>query len=199
MRCRPRAWRKLLGARSLIRRGEIVLKIEVRGGRVILLPAAQHDIDGGPRPDSWLYQVHLSGPGRTETTQRVPAAGVLHLTYGTDPERPWRGLGPLGFAQLAGRLSAGTVTALGDEMRTPIAQFIPVPKDGKDPTMVALRADIAAARGDALLVESQVQDWQRGGAPTQAWGAARLGPNPPQALIQAHQRGAQEVLSGVRN
>lgn len=188
------AFMALVG-RSLLRRGELVAKIEIRRARIILLPAAQHDIDGGPRPDSWVYRVNLAGPDRTETTQRVPAAGVLHVTYGTDPERPWRGLGPLGFAQLAGRLSAGTVTALGDEMKTPIAHFVPIPKDGQDPTLRTLRADIKSARGDALLVESQVQDWQRGGAPTQAWGAARLGPNPPQALIQAHQRGAQEVLA----
>ena len=35
--------------RSLIRRGELVLYIQVSGGRVTLLPCQSHDIDGGAR------------------------------------------------------------------------------------------------------------------------------------------------------
>ena len=99
--------------RALIRRGEVVFLIRTEGGALRLLPCASHDIDGGPDPASWEYRCTVGGPERTLTFDHVPAEGVVHLAYARDPERPWRGYGPLQVAQLAGRLSAETVAAPG--------------------------------------------------------------------------------------
>ena len=105
----PPAFLELIG-RSLIRRGELVAAIDTESGRLQLYPASSHDIDGSLRSLSgWRYRLNLAGPSRISTRRRIEAAGVVHIMYSRDPERPWRGNGPLQVAQLAGKLSAETV------------------------------------------------------------------------------------------
>ena len=101
--------------RSLLKKGEIVFRIDTRNGKVQLFPAASHDISGEYNPDSWTYRLNLAGPDSQITVDNVPAASVLHIMYSRSPETPWKGAGPLQVAQLAGRLSAETVAALADE------------------------------------------------------------------------------------
>ena len=60
--------------RALIRRGEVVLLIRVVDGRLVLLPAASHDVDGGPDPSTWRYRCTVGGPERTVTFDRVDGA-----------------------------------------------------------------------------------------------------------------------------
>ena len=52
--------------RSLIRQGEIVFAMEVRGGRLMLLPAASWDIHGDVDPSTWNYRLTLGGPSRLD-------------------------------------------------------------------------------------------------------------------------------------
>ena len=59
--------------RSLIRQGEILFAIEVRDGRVMLLPAASWDVRGGHDPASWTYRLTLGGPSRLTTLEPVPS------------------------------------------------------------------------------------------------------------------------------
>lgn len=84
--------------RSLIRRGAIVLLIRVVNGRLLLLPAASHDVDGGPDPSTWRYRVTVGGPERTITYDGVAAESVVHVMYSQDPEHPWHGAAPLQVA-----------------------------------------------------------------------------------------------------
>lgn len=180
--------------RALIRRGEIVLVIQVADGRLTLLPAASHDVDGGPDPATWRYRCTVGGPERTITYNHVPAEGVVHLSYATDPEHPWRGYGPLQVAQIAGRLSAATAAALADESGAPRGSFLPVPGDGSDPTLSSLRGDIRKAKGAMLVAESG--DWDRSGsAPNTTWQARRFGAMPPAPLVELLKRSTAEVLA----
>ena len=117
--------------RALIRRGEVVFLISAAGGRLSLLPCESHDIDGGPNPATWMYRCTVGGPERTLTWDHVPAEGVVHLTYARDPERHWRGYGPLQVAQLAGRLSAATSASLANEAGRPHGSFLALPGPGK--------------------------------------------------------------------
>ena len=81
--------------RALIRRGDFVALIDVdRAGSLRLLPATAWDVTGGASPASWRYQVTLGAPSGTETYQRN-AEAVVHLRFGVEPSRPWRGLSPL--------------------------------------------------------------------------------------------------------
>ena len=53
--------------RSLIRQGEVLFAIEVREGRVVLIPAASWDVTGDHDPASWSYRMTLGGPSRLTT------------------------------------------------------------------------------------------------------------------------------------
>ena len=182
--------------RALIRRGEIVMLIRVDAERgLTLLPCQSHDVAGSPDPTTWTYRCSVGGPERTLTYAGVPAEGVIHLRYATDPERPWRGYGPLGVALLAGRLSAETVSALADEVSGPRGTLLGVPVDGNDPTVEKLRTDIAGLKGRTALWQGG-SDWDNEGTGGKAgMGTVRLGANPPASLVELHKRATQEVYA----
>ena len=181
--------------RSLIRRGELVLLIRVEDGQLRLLPTASHDVDGGPDPASWQYRCTVSGPERTLTFNRVPAAGVVHLAYGRDPETPWKGVGPLQAARLAGRLSAETAAALADEASGPRGSVLPLPVGGQDPTVTKLRADLKKLRGALATVESVNTMAAGAAAPSNDWMQKRIGADPPAAMVELLDKASLEVYS----
>ena len=185
--------------RALIRQGEFVAAINVKDGRVTLTPAADWDVTGGHDPDGWNYRLNLAGPSRSTTRPRTPASAVIHLTYSRDPARPWRGVGPIESASLAGRLSAETLAALADESSGARGQLLPVPTDGQDPTVEQLRADIRKLKGQTALVETTQAGWGEGrsGAPQRDWQPNRIGANPPAPLVQLHDTASREVLAAV--
>ena len=117
--------------------------------------------------------------------------------YATDPETPWRGVGPLGVAQLAGRLSAETIAALADEVSGPRGSFLPLPRvDGQDATVSALKADIKSARGALLAVEGMNDQWQSDSSKTNSgWEQKRFGADPPVALVQVAQMASNEIYA----
>lgn len=185
-------------ARELIRRGEALFVLRVMGGRVMLVPCATWTVFGGPDADAWSYEATVHGPNRTETVRELPPEAVAHFMYAVDPARPWHGLGPVQFAAIAGRLDAETAAALADESGGPVAQFVPVPVDGQDSTVAALRTDVADAKGRALLVEAQNHDWAASsggrGAARMDWRAERLGANPPASLVALAAHAEKSVL-----
>ena len=182
--------------RSLIRKGEIVFAIDTSTGRLRLKPAASHNVAGGPDPDSWDYELSLPGPSETMTVA-LPAASVLHLRYAADPETPWRGIGPIQQAYLAGELSAEVVKALADETSGPRGSLLPLPgADGDDATVDKLKGDIRSANGSLLLVESMADAWESGGsAPQGDWLAKRFGPSPPASMVELMQTIRNEIFS----
>ena len=182
--------------RALIRRGEIVFLIRVDPEHGFnLLPCQSHDVAGSPDPRSWIYRCSVGGPERTLTYANIPAEGVVHLTHSRDPERPWRGYGPLGVALLAGRLSAETVSALADEVSGPRGTLLGVPVDGNDPTVEKLRSDIAGLKGKTALWQGG-SDWDNVGTGGKSgMGSTRLGANPPSSLVELHKRATQEVYA----
>lgn len=177
--------------RSMIRRGELLLRIRVEAGRLYLDPVAHHDVSGGYMPETWRYALDLAGPDRTTNVRGVRRDGVVHLMYAADPERPWYGLGPLQVAALAGRLSAETISALADEASGPRGSFLPVPTGGDDPTITALRADIRKSAGEMLTVEAG--DFDSADKPAAVWEPKRFGLAPPSAAVELAVRAADEV------
>ena len=143
--------------RSLIRRGELVFLIDTQAGKLRLIPAETHDVTGGPYPEEWEYRLTLGGPTRTMTHEFVPATSVLHFKYAADPSTPWRGNGPIAVANLAGKLSAETVNALANESSGPVGRLLGIPVDGDSATVLALKTDIAQARGRTAIIEGG--DW----------------------------------------
>ena len=186
--------------RALIRSGEAVYYLDVQAGRLILLPAQSWDVFGNAQPDSWNYRLTLAGPDSLTNVDRVQAAGVLHFRYATDPSSPFRGIAPLTSASLAGRLSAETQRALGDEMSGPVGSLLPIGADGEDPTIQTLKGDIKTLRGSVALVE-RLSDWATGGggSPSQGgaseWSPRRLGGAPPPGVVEVARQATLEVLS----
>ena len=193
---RPGLTPEVLGmiGRALIRRGEYVAKIETEGGRFRLLPADSHDVEGGPDPAGWEYRVTVGGPERTKTYPYLPATAVVHIRYAVDAAKPWLGLGPLGVAQLAGKLSAETSKALADEATSPRGQLLGIPVDGDDATVDSFKSDLKKAVGDLLLLEGGDWGGAAGGGTVDAQ-AKRFGPMPPAALIEQLSEARKEVLA----
>ena len=184
--------------RALIRQGEIVFAIEIRKGRVVLLPAASWDVTGEHDPASWSYRLTLGGPSRLTTLSPVPSEAMLHVRLQADPEQPWRGVSPLASAAIAGRLSAETMQALADEASGPRGMLLPTPVDGNDPTITTLKADIRALRGKVALVESQSAGWAADGTQTRPkgdWETRRLGASPGAPLIEQAGLASREVFA----
>ena len=179
--------------RTLIRRGEMVYLIDLEGGRLRLLPADIWDVNGGPSPDSWEYRVTLSGPSRTLTHDHVSPDSVLHFRYASDATRPWRGNSPLEIASLAGKLSAETARQLGEESSGPVGRLLGLPVDGADPTVIALRKDIAEMAGRVAMVETG--DWDNAGAGAVDLETKRFGAEPPQPLVNLLDVASREVVS----
>ena len=182
--------------RALVRKGEAVFAVDVMDGALVLTPATDWDIAGGYDPQTWTYRLNLAGPSRQTTRPRVPAASVVHCRYQVDPEAPWRGIGPIESAALAGKLSAETVAMLADEASGPRGNLLPVPKDGQDPTVDKLKADIRKLRGKTALVESQVSGWGSDtGRVSRDWEPRRLGAQPPDSLISLVDKASAEVYA----
>ena len=117
------------------------------------------------------------------------------------PGQPYTGTGPLDWAATTARLGAEIERSLADEAGGPLAQLLPVPQDGGaddegDP-LRGLKADIRAARGRAVMVETvTAAGWGEGAsaAPRQDWKPQRLGPAPGAGLPEAEGQAFLEVL-----
>ena len=170
-------------ARSLILDGESLHVIEVERGELKLLPASDFDVTGSsPDPTTWTYRVDLHGPNDS-ITRTIPAEGIVHIRYSIDPSRPWRGIGPLSRSSLDASLLSAVLTRLGEEASAHVANVIPSPVDGAAASTEQLRADLKAARGGLVLVESMASGYgDRASAPLQDWSVRRIGANPPAVL-----------------
>ena len=183
-----------LVGRSLIRRGEVVFLIDTQAGRLRLIPAETHDVEGGPFPDSWEYRLTLGGPSRTLTYDWIPASSVLHFRYAVDASTPWRGNGPVQVAALAGRLSAETVRALAEESSGPVGRLLGIPVDGDDATVQGLKADIKNAAGRVALLETG--DWGNVGGDTKVdLQTQRFGAEPPASLVELVDVSSREIYA----
>ena len=186
--------------RDLIRVGESLHVIRVdHMGAVHLVPASTWYWEGGANPDDWLVTATAYGPSGSETW-RLPAASTVFASWGTATARPYHGIAPTGWASVSGRLAAEAERSLADEAGGPLAQLVAIPSDGgddgADDPLAGLKTDITGARGKALLLETVMSGWGEGrsAAPARDWMASRLGPAPPQALVQVAKESYQRVL-----
>ena len=187
---------ELIG-RALVRRGDAVFYIDTSDG-LTLLPAQTHSIDGGPMPSSWVYDITLAGPGQLRTMRPVRAEGVLHFRYGCDVETPWRGNAPLGVARGIGDLLSEINTYLKQESAKPRGAFLSTPKDGEDPTLDALKADVRTAAGAMLFVETMATVWESGGPPVvKEWQAQNFGPTMGGGMVEAAKMARSEALAAL--
>jgi len=159
-------------ARNLIRRGEDCHLIEVRRGRLRLLPVGFWYVHGdSPDPDSWHYRATAYGPSGSRHEMRS-AASVLHCRYSVDSARPWLGVPPWSWAGDTGAGIAGLDKMLADKAAAPHGTLLGLPEspevdaEGEVRPMDAFRADLGKASGKTLIMEytgQQGQDAPGGG------------------------------------
>ena len=175
--------------RDLVRVGESLHVIRMAGGRLRLAPASTWYWEGGSDPADWVCTATSYGPSGS-STWRVPMDSVVFVAWGSPTARPYHGLSPGTWAADTSRLTANAERSLADEAAGPLAQLLAVPPDGGDgggdDSLKMLRADLRAARGKALLVETVSAGWGEGkvAAPTSDWKQQRLGPMPPEAMVK---------------
>ena len=190
--------------RDLIRYGDSLFVLGVMAGQPMLKTCGSWDVRGGADEADWIYRVSRYGP-TTESTEYVPSAGVLHFRFAVDAARPWRGLGPLQWARDGASLAANAETRLAEEASGSVARVIPIPKAGTqtgadgadfDPS-AAMRADIANAKGKALIVETTAGGFGEGraDAPTRDWKQERIGPHPPDEFRLLHGAACEQVMA----
>ena len=180
--------------RDLIRSGDSMHAIRMIGGAVQLIPVAAWHWEGGHDPASWVARATSYGPS-TSTTWNLPASSVVFVRWGSKPGQTYVGVGPASWAHTTARLQSEAERSLADEAGGPLAQLLTYPEgqdtaadpdddDAPDP-LAPLRATIAAARGKAMLVESTAGGMGEGrsNAPARDWDPRRLGPAPPDALV----------------
>lgn len=180
------AWLGQVG-REIIRSGEHLSVIDMNNeGVVRLTPAFSFDWHGDVHEDDWQVRATTTGPSFS-VTKMLSRDEVIYVQWARLSLEPHRGRSPSTLANLAARAAAETEKSLGDESTGPIAQILTVPDGhgGDDDEFGGLRGDIAKARGKALLLETTAGGYgDRGGSPHRDWVAARLGPNPPEALVR---------------
>ena len=188
--------------RDLIRSGDSMHVIRVgRDGMVRLIPCSSWHFEGNHDPASWTVRATAYGPS-TSTTWNLPASAVVFVRWGSAPGQPYVGVAPTSWAHTTARLGSEIERSVADEAAGPLAQLLAVPQDGGDDDsdedpLTMLRADIRAARGKALLVETTAAGWGEGknAAPQADWRQQRLGPQPPDVLAQLRRDAFAHVLA----
>ena len=178
--------------RDLIRNGDSMHAIRMStDGMVKLIPASSWHWEGNHDPATWTVRATAYGPS-TSTTWNLPGAAVVFVRWGSTPGQPYVGIGPTSWAHTTARLQSEAERSLADEAAGPLAQLLTYPEghdtdsdDDTDPTAM-LRASIAATRGKAMLVESTAGGMSEGrsNAPQRDWKPERLGPSPPDAMVE---------------
>ena len=184
--------------RSIIREGAS-LSVMVMGadGEVELVPAAFWNFENldpganeGERESTWQARVSTYGPS-TSYTRLLPRDRLVFVRWGTSPGTRYRGQGPTSWAHLTARLQGEAERSLADEAAGPLAALLTTPEgvdtdsdDDSDP-WAAVRAQLAAARGGAVLLETVATGGGDGpsAAPRRDWEPRRLGPAPPEAMV----------------
>ena len=187
--------------RDLIRKGDSMHVIRVGGdGAVRLIPSSSWHWEGSHDPASWTVRATAYGPS-TSTTWNLPASAVVFVRWGSNPGKPYVGVAPTSWAHTTARLGSEVERSIADEAAGPLAQLLAVPQDGgddgDDDPLKMLRADIRAARGKALLVETTAAGWGEGktAAPSADWRQQRLGPAPPEVMAQLRRDAFEHVLA----
>ena len=174
--------------RSLVREGASLSVISVEGGRLDLVPAAfwnfeALDVPGAELERDWFCRATTYGPS-SSYTRLLPRDGLVYIRWGTSPGTRYRGQGPTSWASTTARLYGEAERSLADEAKGPIAQILAIPQDGGDDDdndpLSMLKADIKAARGKAVMVETTAAGWGEGkaSAPHRDWQAQRPRPRP---------------------
>ena len=200
-------WLQQVG-RSLVREGNSLSVVGMRGDRLTLTPAAffnfesQTQLDDSDEED-WMCRATTYGPS-SSTTRLLPRSQLIFLRWGTSPGTRYRGQGPTSWAHLTARLQGEAERSLADEAAGPVAQIVTAPEgedlgdtdDGTD-THAAEKMALKNARGRLAFVETTRTGGENGpgAAPARDWTPVRMGPTPPAAFVEVADQAFARMLA----
>lgn len=178
--------------RDLVLLGETVWT-EHRG---VLVRAASVVVEGMATAEAeWQYRLEVPAPSGVWSLRR-PGRDVVHARWSVDRSRPWKGVAPVDRARLPMGALASVERRLGQELGAPVGWLLPIPRDASEASVASLGADLAAADGKTLLVESAAGGWgDRGAAPQQDWTPRRIGGQPAETVLRARSELQLSVLA----
>ncbi|MCY3661322.1 MAG: hypothetical protein OXH28_00690 [bacterium] len=185
------AWLRRLGY-DLVRSGEHLSVVEVKGSTVRLDPATTWTMHGG-RP--WRALVNTPTPDGAQT-RNIAEAGCVSILWAENELQPWRGRGPLSGASLTSGLLAAAHRNLGAEQAMPHTHILPVPKSDQTET-TKLENAIKNGAGKVVLGESTTGAWSHGPAeaPRGDYRSQRIGADPPAASVELQDHAARQVIA----
>ena len=174
--------------------------VEFEGGRLRLDPASSWTWYGeGAAPAGWSVLATLPRPTGA-STRRIPATGVVAVTWSEPRLQPWYGLGPLARARLTAELSARVDRGLGTEAGGQTGHLIVMPRargrdagesfDGRLATLDELHGKTAAVPPAGGFDPAGGQS----GAQLDLT-PRRIGANPPEPLVALQAQAFQQVLA----
>lgn len=185
--------------RDLIRYGQTVFVpyMSTLTPEFTLLRASSWNIIGGYDPASWKYDTTVNSPNGKHFFKRLLNEDVLHFKYATENETPWIGVAPLQWASYTAQLMVIVEKVLRDESSGTRGYLLPVPADGSEDAIDALKTDLGMLRGGTALVETTAAGWGRGpyDAPQHDYTPKRIGPNFPKQVVDLHQNLIDIVLT----
>ena len=99
------------------------------------------------------------------------------------------------MAALAGRLSAETIRALGDELSGPVGRLMGIPLPGDSPNVEKIRAQMGQAKGRTMLLETG--DWGVTDGGIVDLQTKRYGPEPSDNSVELAQLASSEIYSAL--
>ena len=184
--------------RQLMLTGNSVSAIDTQSGELLILPAANYDIQGGVRESSWRYRVELSGPSRL-TSKRLPSRGVVHIRMGSSVQEPWRGCSPLINAGLSAAMLGRLERRMAQEVNARVGHLLTVPDGTSEEQVKALSRDLAVLEGGIALAETESGGHGQGmrAAPQTDWQLRRFGAQVPEANVALRSDVAMDVISAM--
>ena len=86
----------------------------------------------GRSASRWRYRCEVSGPSGGGASRIVPAEGVVHVRWHSDPARPWAGRSPLSLARLSAEVAAAAELSMKGEFDIRPTRIIPTPGGNRD-------------------------------------------------------------------
>lgn len=170
--------------RALCTLGQWVAEVTVDDGGVYIDVADNWEVSGDGLPSTWEYTLTFDRP--SQSVQRVlPAGRVIHVRL--------PGCAPLVGAQNTVDIISRVDSGLSNEVNGPNGYLMPVAAGRKD----ELAGDIKQLKGQLGVVETSKSYAESGSSPAKDFEAIRVGPHPPQVLIQLRESVERSVYAAA--
>ena len=178
--------------------GDTVMYPRLAGRDWQILPVSYWYVTGGVMPATWRYDLQLYGPTFAANLDRGYDA-VIHLMRAPDRNQPWCGTSSLTRASLTYRLATMVEASLVRESRIPASGLVPMPQGLKQATANRIKAMLQSESLPVALPTTTQAGLGAGrtGAPQTDWKQHRVGPEPPQAMIDLANQASAKVCAAL--